>query len=281
MNTITLTRGQIGQFGSFLAGLGLLTGAIGFVWQGGITSYIIAAFALAIIGLAIWVWMTPKDFQDFVTGKRVRYGTVSVFSTLLLIGIVALFYIIIQREVIVTDMTIDGRFSLAPESIEITEAAKRSPLPIQITGFYYPEQLVLREVDDQYYQLYEDATDGQITRRYINPIEEPAISESFLPFINQGVNVFVSYLNEDDEIIGSAVMPVNNSGIQEADMTQAIAKLLVAGQFKVYFETSTDTPDPLSIEQDGLSILNNTLRGNGLITEPLSLETLAAQNRTI
>lgn len=280
-NSITITRGHFGQLGSFIGGVGLLIGTLGFIWQGGITPYIVTAWVTGAVGMALWAYMTPQDFMAFFTGRQARQSTLAIFSTLLLIGVVSLTYIIVQRENIVADATVDGLFSLSDATMEVLQAAQRTAQKIEITGFYYPYQVARREIDDSYFQLYESATNGHIYTRYINPIEEPAFSSRFMDAIQQGYNIFVSFVDENNEIIPSTTIPVQTTGSQEADITRALSQLLVAGSYKIYFETGLGTPDPLSNTISGLSLLNNYLRANGFETEPLILQNIAAAGGNI
>src|SRR5690348_12229457 len=101
---VMVTRGHIGTLGSIVAGVAFLSAILGFIWQGGFTLAIGLLLAAGVVGVALWAYMTPQDFRGFLTGRQVRQSTVSVFSTLLLTGIVGLTYIVVQRQVIVADM---------------------------------------------------------------------------------------------------------------------------------------------------------------------------------
>jgi len=278
---IVITRGHIGQLGSVLTGVGFLIGLIGWLWQGGFTLYIGAAFAVGIAGLVLWVWMIPGEFKDFITGRQMRHGTISFFSTLLVIGSISMVYLLVQREVLTFDITTDERFTLDDTSLEVIEAAARSTRDIQITGFYSAEEVIQREIDDQYFRLYETASEGKIRRVYIDPLEQPGIASRYSDALVAGYNAFLSYLNEDGTIDFNTTIPINNNNRQERAVTQALAQLLAAGEFKIYFERSLETLDPISNEQQGMSIINNLMRGNGLITEELSLAELAVNNGDI
>jgi hypothetical protein len=279
--SITITRGQFGQFGSFIGGVGLLIGALGFIWQGGITPYIALLLGIGIVGMLLWAVMTPDDFRAFFTGRQARQSTLAIFSTLLMIGVVSLTYIIVQRENIVADATVDGLFSLSDASFNVLRAAERTSQKIEITGFYYPNQLVQREVDDSYFQLYVAETKGHIYTRYVNPIEEPGFSNRYMDAIQQGYNVFISFVDDNGDIIPMTTIPVQMTGTQESDITRALSQLLVAGSYKIYFETGLETPDPISNAANGLSVANNYLRANGFITEPLNLPGIAAAGGSI
>lgn len=272
---LTITRGSLGSLASVIGGTALLSAALGFIWQGGFTPAILILLVIAIAGMALWACMTPQEFRAFLTGRQTRQSTVSIFSTLLLTGIVGLTYIIVQRQVIVADMTVDSRFSLSPETGEVLQIALKTPQRIEITGFYYAYEVVNQEIDDQYLQLYEAATNGHIYRRYVNPVEEPAFSARYLDAIYQGYNIFVSYVDENGDIIPETTIPVAITGRQEADITKALRQLLASGAYTVYFDISLGEPDPLSNLHQGTSQLNNYMRTNGLITRPLSIADLA------
>src|SRR6185295_12517636 len=137
-NAVIITRQQLGQWGSLIGSTSLLLGGIGLIWQAGLTLYVDILLIVGVIGIGLWVVMTPDDFKAFISGRQARYSTNAFFSTLLLVGIVALTYIILQRAVLTLDMTLDTRFSLSPESNAVLQ---RVTQPMQITGFYSPSNL--------------------------------------------------------------------------------------------------------------------------------------------
>ncbi len=219
-----------------------------------------------------------------VEARRWRYVHNSIWtivSTLLLIGIVSVTYVMVQRAALVADITIDNRFTLNARTLEVLGRVQLSTRPVRITGFYRPDQLLERELDDQYYQLYESATNGFITREYINPLAEPARAAPFENALAQGIRVFVSFINPDGTIDLRTTTPVNRSEHQEQDMTEALARLLVSGNFIVYFERSLETLDPLDDSQNGMSLLNGYLQTNGFVTRSLELFTLAQRGEDI
>ncbi len=282
MRELVITRGSVAQLGSLIGGSGLLFALLGLIWQGGtLTPLVAGLLVVGLLGIGLWAWMTPQEFIAFMSGRQARRSTVSIFSTLLMIGVVSLLYIIVQREVIVADMTIDNRFTLSPETQELLQAVARSPQPLEITAFYYPREVAQREIDAQYIQLYVNASAGKIRSRYINPLEQPAFSERYQAAIEQGINVFISFLDENGDIIPSSTIPVNDTGAQEADITEALARLLATGRFKIYFERGMDTLDPIANAAQGISILNNLARTNGIITDSLSLQQLANNNAVV
>jgi ABC-type uncharacterized transport system involved in gliding motility auxiliary subunit len=274
--TITITRNQVGQWLSYIGGIGLVIGLIGLIWQTGFTPFIIGTLAVGIIGIAGWALLAPADFRAFFAGRQTRFGTAAVFGTLLIIGIVVLSYVLLQRQTITIDMTQSGRYTISPETRRILTRIAR---PIRITGFYSSSMLPQRDIDDQFYRQYEIESNGLLTREYVNPDEQPAIAQRFgMEFDGQ---VFVAFLNEDGTVDFDTVSRVPRSNTQEADMTAAILRLLVTGSFTVYFETSKGELDPLDNCQQCLSGATNGIRESGLVPLPLSIAEIAASGQEI
>lgn len=272
---ILAARGRIGQWVSFIGGIALLMGLIGLIWQGGLTQIVIIALAIGVIGIVSWAVLSPQEFRAFVSGRQARYSTSAVFGALLLIGIIALVYVVLQRAVIVMDMTEGQRFSISNETRDILRKVSR---PIRITGFYSPRALSQRSVDDQFFRLYEEATDGKISRNYIDPDEQPAVTGKFGAADG---DVFLSFLNADGTVDFNTVSLLPRSETQERDMTEAISRLLISGTITVYFDQSHAERDPLSADPQGLSGINNGIRASGLITYPLSISDLATKSGNI
>ena len=282
--TLIITRQQVGQWGSFMGSAALLIGLLGWLWQGALSPIVIGALIFGLVGMLLWAFMTPQEFRNFITGRQVRYGTGAVFATLLVIGIVALVYIILQRSALTLDMTQARRFTLSSESERILANVNR---PIRITGFYNSTAIQQREVDDQIFRLYEAETNGLISREYINPDEQPALAQRFGAYTNGAV--FLSFLTEDPNNSSAMVVDFSSlsrvprvpGGAQEREMTQAIARLLLSGTFKVYFETGLGTLDPLDTSQQGLSGIHLGMQDSGLLTGSLDLPALAAAGEPV
>lgn len=274
--SIVITRNALGQWSSYIGATGLTLGLIGWVWQGGFTPLIGGILILGGLGIGLWALMTPQEFRAFITGRQARHSTTAVFGTLLIIGIVALVYVVLQRAVLTLDMTTDQRFTISDASRTILRQITR---PIRITGFYSPRALQQREIDNQFFQFYEVETNGLFSREYVDPDEEPAQAQRF--GVQYDGQVFISYLNPDGSVDFNTLARVPRSESQERDMTQAIARLLISGTLKVYFEISHGELDITDGSQQGLSGINNGIQESGLITAPLNLTDLAASGGNI
>jgi len=275
-NTVVITRGLLGQFASFTAAGVLLIGVLATIWNGGITTAIGIIFGLSAAALVAWIVLSPQEFFGFITGRQARRSTVAVFSTLLLLGIVVLVFIIIEREVITFDMTNAGDFSLSASTERVIAEVNR---PIRITGFYSPELVASQDLDDSIFRLYTSESDGLITRQYIDPVANPEIAETF--GVQEDGDVFLSYLNDDGTVDESTIQFVPRVGKQERDMTQGIARLLASGQFTVYFTTGHGELSAADGSVGSLSLANGLLVQNGFTTFTLDLKALVEDGDSI
>lgn len=268
---IVVTRNQIGLVASAAGATGLVLGIVGFLWQSGFTPFIIGALIVGGLGTAVWALMTPAEFRAFVQGRQVRQSITSVFATLLLLGIVILAYGLALRAAVSMDMTIDNQFTLSDTTRQILRRVNR---PMQITGFYSPRGVALREVDDQFWRQYEEESGGLITRRYVDPDIEPGLRSQF-QVVNEG-EVFLSFVNPDGSLDLPTTQIVPRENGQERDMSQTISRMLIAGTVTVYFETGHGEYNPEDSSQQGLSRINLGIQQSGLVTLPLNLPELAA-----
>jgi hypothetical protein len=272
---VVITRGQVGQWASIIGGTSLLIGIIGFIWQGGFTAPILVALGVGAVGMVLWAYATPTEFRNFVSGRQARNSTVAVFATLLMVGIVALAYIVLQRAVITLDMTSDTRFTISQATRDVLSRVQR---PIRITGFYSSRSLPVRELDDQFFRLYEVESKGLISRQYIDPDEQPTLAATYGA---QDGSVFISYLNPDGSVDFQSLALIPRGYNQENDVTEAISRLLIAGTVKVYFEVGHGELDANAGDTQGLSRIHGGIQESGLVTAPFNLIDLADKNGSI
>jgi ABC-type uncharacterized transport system involved in gliding motility auxiliary subunit len=271
-----ITRGQVAQAASLIGVGALIATVIGVIWQGGINLLIGGLLALSAVSIGIWAAVTPADFIGFITGKHVRYGTFAAFSTMLLIGVVVMVFLFLSRATLTLDMTSNRLYTLSQASLNLIERVSR---PVQITGFYTPASLPVREIDDQFFRLYSAASDNLIRRVYIDPIEQPAVAQRF--GVTDDAQVFISYVNEDGTVDFSSVARVPRGSLQERDLSGALARLLIRGSIKVYVNQSLGERSLTDPSQNGISGIYNGMQESGLVPLPISITALAQQNSEI
>ena len=268
---IVITRGRLAQIASFVGIGGIIIGLIGLIWRSGtVANYAVISLGVGIAGLVLWAVLTPREFADTITGKKVRNSTITIVTALLLIGIIALTYLLLTQAAFTLDMTQNRNFTLSSETKQLLNRINR---PIQLTGFYTSRNLRSREVDEQFFRQYTVESDGLIHVQYIDPEESPAMANAYgATFDGQ---LFISYLDAEGNVDSSSLARVPRGVNQERDITQAISRLLMAGTIKVYFETGLGERETLDSGTEGLTGINSGIQESGMITAPLNLAEIA------
>ncbi|MCU0498776.1 MAG: GldG family protein [Anaerolineae bacterium] len=269
-------RERIGQFASGIGSGALILALVGWLWQGGFTPVIGALLGVGIVGLILWISLSPREARALLTGRQVRYGTGAILSSLVLIGFIVSVYLVVQRSALTLDMTDRRDYTLSNATLTMLEDVTRS---IQITGFYSPQLLISQELDDQIFRLYEVETEGLITRRYYDPQLEPALAAAFGAEIDGAV--FVSYLTADGQVDYTTLVPISRQTTVERDTTVALSRLLARDRFRVYFERGFSNIDPQDTGQAGLTEVIISLEQNGIRTTPIDFTQLIQQNGLI
>ena len=72
--------------------------------------------------------------------------------------------------------------------------------------FYTAKSLPAREVDDEFFRLYEYRQQRQITRQYIDPDEQPAMAQRY--GVTADGEDFISYVNADGSTDLTTLAPI-------------------------------------------------------------------------
>ena len=272
---VTFTRGDLGLIASFVFAFFALLSIVAFIYEGEFESYITVLVVLAVVGLVGWVVLMPREVVDFVTGRQARQGTLAIFSTVLFTGIVVMFYIFIERQVITFDLTEAQSYTLSDTTEAIIDRINRD---IRIIGFYSAQNLSLRELEDQYWRQYEVVSDGRITRQYIDPIEQPAIADAYNA---EDGDVFLAFVGDDGNVLPSTISFVPITDKQERDMSTAISRLLQQGNFTAYFDVGFGQSSLTDGSAGSLSIALQLLSFEGWQTVEFDLGEGASLGRDI
>ncbi|MBL8131180.1 MAG: Gldg family protein [Anaerolineae bacterium] len=274
--SIVIRRRTLGMLGNILGVAGVVVGVIGLIWTGAPGNTVIATFAFGIGGILLWAVATPQEFTGFFSGRQVRFGTMAIVSTILLIGIVALVYLQLLRAAWTFDATQATRYTLSPETERVLS---RLSSPMRIIGFYSSRALTTREIDDQFFRLYETATNGLISREYIDPDEQPAIARRY--GVQYDGQVFLANVRDDGTVDLATLARVPRGDAQERDITEAIARQMIAGRLTIYFDIGLGERGPLDTTQEGISAVFAGVQESGINARTLDLAQIAAQGGDI
>jgi ABC-type uncharacterized transport system involved in gliding motility auxiliary subunit len=269
-DNITLSRATVGLIFGLIGLIGLIGAVVSFAWYVAFNSVVFGALVVGLAGLVGWVLVAPQAFIRTMTGRQARYGTSATVATMLLIGVVTLSYILAARANVALDVTASGSFTLSEASLEVIERIPPNRTA-HIVGFYGADALALRERDTQFLQRYETAGDGRIVVKYVDPAQNSALVEYFAVDTTVRGATVLYLTDENDEIIRETITYVTREDKQERYITGAMNRMLNERVYKVYFDVSRSNLSPLEEDQQGLTLIDNNLRRNGIQTDTLNI----------
>lgn len=264
-----LIRQRAGRVASLIAAAGLVLGVIALIWDGGLSPLALTGLIAGGVALAVWVILTPDDALALVRRRGLQRGTVTVFGTAVLVGLIVSVYLAAQRSAVLIDLTASGDYSLSGETRNVLDSLTRR---VQISGFYSASALPQRELDDQFFRLYAAETGGEITIRYYDPVTEPAIAEAFGAQFDG--DVFVSYVDAAGQPELDTSIRVVRAGAQERDVTRALVLLSRAGTYRIAFEIGYSRVQQNDTSETGLSAFIDGLEFNGFVTGAVNLRSM-------
>jgi len=277
-STVTLDRANIGRLLGIFGGISFIFSVLLYGWFSEINTAVIAALVVTLVAFTAWAIVSPRTLSRTLRGRQTRHTASSFITAILLFGILTMVYIVAARANIGVDVTASGTFSLSETSLDVVERIPDGQTA-RIVGFYSSRALELRERDDQFLQSYVTAGDGSIEIEYVDPDENPALAQYF-GAVEDGDTVL--YMESvDGGIDENTITLVTRENKQERYITSALNRMLNNRVFKVYFEESRSSLSILEETQQGLTIVDNTLRRNGIQTDTLNLLELTRNNEPI
>lgn len=209
-------------------------------------------------------------------GRGLRHWLVTFVATAFVIVVVGLIYNRAVGLVITLDMTQSRGFSLSKETLDVIARVEK---PIRITGFYSTAVLRARELDASIIRLYEDASGGMITSRFINPDEQPGLTAQFQ--VEQDGSLYASYVTDAGDVDMASLTSVVIENNQERNITSAILRLLELNRFTVAFDNTFSDVNPYDTTTRGFSGMFNGLAANGIQVTSLDLAGIAARGEDV
>jgi len=271
-HTPLITRERLGQIASVIGAAALILGLVVGLYGGQADGGVLTLLGIGAAALLAWVILTPDDARALLQRRQVRHSTMTAFSGAILIGALVGVYLLAERANIAVDMTLSGEYSLTPESADIIARLER---PVQITGFYSSALLHEREIDEQYFNLYTTASDGNITYKLYDPDLQRTIAESF--GVQYDGDIFVSYLNEDGTVDFDSTISVSLQSSQERNITRALLTLSQANQYRVAFEIGYSQLAQDDTSPTGLSAVLQGMESSGITIGAINLRNLVEQ----
>jgi ABC-type uncharacterized transport system involved in gliding motility auxiliary subunit len=200
-------------------------------WVDYATPFAISALVLLLI------WFVSLGFS----GKRAaRYGTLSLVSVLVVLGILVAINYIGSRQNKRWDLTANKQFSLSDQTRSVLQ---KLDSPLQILVF---------EKEDGF-QRFKDKlreyeySSKKVSTEYVDPDKKPTIASQNQ--VQQYGTILLKYKDRSERITTDT----------EQDITTGIIKVVQGQQKKVYFTQGHGEKDPTSSERDGYKAIADAL----------------------
>ena len=193
-----------------------------------------------------------RDVAVFYQGRSARYGTVSIVSVLVFLGILVAVNYLGTRQSKRWDLTANQVYSLSDQTIKILKELKE---PVKVTVF---ERNDRQDVHKDRLQEYQYQT-TRLTTEYIDPDREPtragAAKVDTLP------TILFEYQGRTERVTTS----------NEQELTNALIKVVTGAARKVYFTQGHGEKDTASTDRGGLSTAVDQMKQDNFTIEQLVL----------
>jgi ABC-type uncharacterized transport system involved in gliding motility auxiliary subunit len=236
------------------------------LWDKWNTGLAIAGGLLVIIGVAA----NYRQILASLGRRSTKYATNYVVSLILVIALVSGLNYIGQRHVVRIDTTGSGRYTLAPQTIQVL---RKLAGDVDVKAFFpggdYPP---LKELLAEY-----QTASRRLHYEFIDPDRQPDVAKQY------DVSVYGTFQNPftgSQLKFGTLVVlyggrrekiEKRSEEVQEEDLTNAIVKVGRTESKKIYFITGHGEKDPSDTDRTGYSEAKKALEEQGYKVETVNL----------
>jgi len=196
-------------------------------------TYLAWAGLVLVLAYTLGQW---RDIAAMFSGRQARYGTLTVVSTLVVLGILAAINYIGSKQNKRWDLTANKQFSLSDQSRNVVS---KLDAPLQVRVF--AQETEFPRYRDRLKE-YEYAS-KRISTEYIDPDKKPSVARQYQ--IQQYGTVVFEYKGRTERVTSDS----------EQDLTNGIIKVVTGQQKKVYFTQGHGEHDTASSERDGYNTI--------------------------
>jgi ABC-type uncharacterized transport system involved in gliding motility auxiliary subunit len=212
-------------------------------WVDYATPIAIAALVLLLL------WFVSLGFS----GKRAaRYGTLSLLSVLIVLGILVAINYIGARQNKRWDLTVNKQFSLSDQTRSVLQKLD-SPLQIMV----FDKEDGFQRFKDKLREY--EYSSKQVSTEYVDPDKKPTIASQNQ--VQQYGTILLKYKGRSERVTTDT----------EQDITTAIIKVVQGQQKKVYFTQGHGEKDATSSDRDGYKGIADALTRENYTVDKLVL----------
>jgi len=195
-----------------------------------------------------------RDVADFYRGRGARYGTLSIVSIVVFLGILVAVNYLGARRNKRWDLTANQVFSLSDQTVKILRELKE---PVTFTVYERQDR------QDVHRDRLEEFTyhSTQVKTAFVDPDREPARANEAK--IETLPTIVIQHAGRTER--------VNSSN--EQDLTNGLIKAVTGQAKKVYFTQGHGEKDAASSDRTGLSTITDAMKQDNFAVESLLLVT--------
>jgi ABC-type uncharacterized transport system involved in gliding motility auxiliary subunit len=215
---------------------------------------------LAWAGLAtvvVYIAGQWRDVVEFYKSRGARYGTLSIVSIIVVLGILVAVNYLGSRQNKRWDLTANQVFSLSDQTIKILRELKEP-----VTFVVYERQ----DRQDIHRDRLEEFTyhTSQVKTEFVDPDREPARAQEAK--IETLPTILIQHAGRTERVSSS----------NEQELTNGLIKAVTGQAKKVYFTQGHGEKDPASSDRTGYSTITDALKQDNFAVESLLLVTQKA-----
>lgn len=210
-----------------------------------------AAWA-GLVSVLVYMAGQWRDVAEFYKGRSARYGTVSIVSIVVFLGVLIAINYLGTRQNKRWDLTANQVYSLSDQTVRILKDLKE---PARITVFDRNDRHDAHRARLNEYTYHST----QLSTEFIDPDREPtragAAKVDTLP------TILVDYQGRTERVTSTA----------EQDLTNALIKAVTGRTRKIYFTQGHGEKDIASSDRAGLSTAADAMKQDNFVVESLVL----------
>jgi ABC-type uncharacterized transport system involved in gliding motility auxiliary subunit len=210
-----------------------------------------AAWA-GLVSVLIYMAGQWRDVAQFYKGRGAQYGTMSIVSIIVFLGILVAVNYLGTRQNKRWDLTANQVYSLSDQTIKILKDLKE---PVKVTVF---ERQDRQDAHKDRLKEFEYQT-TKLTSEYVDPDREP--TRAGAAKIDSLPTILFDYKGRTERVTSS----------NEQDLTNALIKVITGQTRKVYFTQGHGEKDSASSDRGGLSTAVESMKQDNFVVEPLVL----------
>lgn len=239
-----------------LAGLGFLIALAVAFTQPTFTVIGWGGLGIAVLSLLAWGLLNPEQLNSLLRGRALAYGGTALLVTGVFLVALVLIYVVVRQQAWRADFSQSENFSLTEPARELIQTISADPSApqIRIVGFYGTAQGGQRDRAAILLDDVQNASNGRITYKFVDPDREPLVIERYGAQVGQFAVVPLTLEGEPD-IENAEIL----TALGQQLLTDTLVTVSASGDFRAYF---------LNVSE-GVSIADATALGGQVFSEEL------------